>query len=319
LSAPCANSGVYGRNRRFRERLFIVALRAESAAASASSGASARFSFPALPFLGRTVGGILEPRDMGEYCLTQNQWQKVQEAEQRYAKCKRVASSRQRRGLSAEWRVVDPAWFAETLIGSYRRSYKVASQFVPHSASPCASQPPPPQQQLPADGDGGASREPPPRPRFFSPRECCRLMGFPEGFVVPGDADSRSGEVGRFYQQVGNAVPPPLVAAVGGAILGALRAQPSLVAAGVEAAVRLAWSASPAAGPVAEAEATNAAMIEELQRVVRDRSALRRVEYNRRDLGRRGDCASSATGDPEDAVDPGGRVTITDKAPAPAD
>ena len=199
---------------------------------------------------------------MGEYCLTQNQWQKVQEAERRYAKCKRVASSRQRRGLSADWRVVDPAWFAETLIGSYRRSYKVASQFVPHSASP----------------------------RFFSPRECCRLMGFPEGFVVPGDADSRSGEVGRFYQQIGNAVPPPLVAAVGGAILCALRAQPSLVAAGVEAAVRLAWSASPAASPAAEAEATNAAMIEELQRVVRDRSALRRVEYNRRDVGRPGDC-----------------------------
>ena len=40
----------------------------------------------------------------------------------------------------------------------------------------------------------------------------------------------------------------------------------------------------------AEAEATNAAMIEELQRVVRDRSALRRVEYNRRDVGRPGDC-----------------------------
>ena len=160
-------------------------MRAESAAASASSDASARFSFPALPFLGRTVGSILEPRDMGEYCLTQNQWQKVQEAEQRYAKCKRVASSRQRRGLSADWRVVDPAWFAETLIGSYRRSYKVASQFVPHSASP----------------------------RFFSPRECCRLMGFPEGFVVPGDADSRSGEVGRFYQQIGNAVPVNLAKA----------------------------------------------------------------------------------------------------------
>ena len=172
-------------------------------------------------------------------------------------------------------RAVDPAWFAETLIGSYRRSYKVASQFVPHSASP----------------------------RFFSPRECCRLMGFPEGFVVPGDADSRSGEVGRFYQQIGNAVPPPLVAAVGGAILCALRAQPSLVAAGVEAAVRLAWSASPAASPAAEAEATYAAMIEELQRVVRDRSALRRVEYNRRDLERPGDCISSpAADDPEDDV-----------------
>eukprot|EP00392_Amoebophrya_sp_AT5.2_P016855 g17162.t1 len=48
-------------------------------------------------------------------------------------------------------------------------------------------------------------------PRFFTPRECCRIMGFPEEFEYPQGSE---GEEGRFYHQIGNAVVPGMVAAV---------------------------------------------------------------------------------------------------------
>ena len=43
-------------------------------------------------------------------------------------------------------------------------------------------------------------------PRFFTPRECCRLMGFPETFNTRGCSNE-----GQFYRQIGNAVSPPVV------------------------------------------------------------------------------------------------------------
>ncbi|KAK1743789.1 cytosine-C5 specific DNA methylase [Skeletonema marinoi] len=58
-------------------------------------------------------------------------------------------------------------------------------------------------------------------PRFFSPRECCRLQGFPESFQIPCSDDNDSKvtkqlkqRVSQFYRQVCNAVSPPCVAAV---------------------------------------------------------------------------------------------------------
>ena len=47
-------------------------------------------------------------------------------------------------------------------------------------------------------------------PRFFTLRECCRLQGFPEDFVIPTDRQLTS----QFYRQVGNAVSVPCVVAV---------------------------------------------------------------------------------------------------------
>mmetsp|Transcript_12627 Transcript_12627/g.27245 ORF Transcript_12627/g.27245 Transcript_12627/m.27245 type:complete len:162 (+) Transcript_12627:180-665(+) len=52
-------------------------------------------------------------------------------------------------------------------------------------------------------------------PRFFTPRECCRLQGFPEDFVLPfnmGDGKQRH-LISQFYRQIGNAVSPPCAAA----------------------------------------------------------------------------------------------------------
>jgi len=48
-------------------------------------------------------------------------------------------------------------------------------------------------------------------PRFLSIRECCRLQGFPEKFVLPEGFGSRN----EFYSMIGNAVPVPMICAVG--------------------------------------------------------------------------------------------------------
>lgn len=53
------------------------------------------------------------------------------------------------------------------------------------------------------------------RPRFLTPRECCRIMGFPEDFAVPSVAADGDEMVGHFYAGIGNAVIPPVVSAVG--------------------------------------------------------------------------------------------------------
>jgi site-specific DNA-cytosine methylase len=71
---------------------------------------------------------------------------------------------------------------APTLISQYRRVGSVSSKFV-----------------ATADGGGG---------RFLTPRECCRIMGFPEDFPCESN-------VPQFYTGIGNAVTPPVIAAIG--------------------------------------------------------------------------------------------------------
>ena len=56
-------------------------------------------------------------------------------------------------------------------------------------------------------------------PRWLTPRECSRLMGFPETFVWPEPTGER-GHTGAAaeaapYRMLGNAVVPPLVRAIG--------------------------------------------------------------------------------------------------------
>jgi DNA (cytosine-5)-methyltransferase 1 len=52
------------------------------------------------------------------------------------------------------------------------------------------------------------------RPRFFTPHECCRLQGFPESFKVPSLERDGERQVAHFYRGIGNAVTPPVVAAI---------------------------------------------------------------------------------------------------------
>lgn len=55
------------------------------------------------------------------------------------------------------------------------------------------------------------------RPRFLTPRECARCMGFPDSFVIPDEHTERGR--GAFYHQIGNAVCPPVIQAIGQQLL----------------------------------------------------------------------------------------------------
>jgi DNA-cytosine methyltransferase len=59
-------------------------------------------------------------------------------------------------------------------------------------------------------------------PRRLSPRECARLMGFPNSYVLGQRRDDQQGDMAYIkerYRMFGNAVCPPLVAALAGAVL----------------------------------------------------------------------------------------------------
>ena len=130
---------------------------------------------------------------------------------------------------------------AQTLVSSYRQSYLMHSQFV----VPCNSVYLSKQkerlvagalekksfkvevkQRISKDCNDHIQMNParnatdPTIPRFFTPRECCRLQGFPEHFILPFNTIEHSNDkhqrhlVSHFYRQIGNAVSPPCVAAV---------------------------------------------------------------------------------------------------------
>ena len=84
---------------------------------------------------------------------------------------------------------------APTLISSYHSVSSVTTKFLLEEAD-------------------GSIRS---TPRFLTPRECTRLMGFPEDFVIPNSADELA--VSRYYEVIGNAVCPPVIAAIGKELL----------------------------------------------------------------------------------------------------
>ena len=174
-----------------RRRVYLVGFR--------STSARAAFVWPRLPALRRTADAILEAGplatdvDMAEgsakgvvgvtaiagLALSCDKWSKV-------------AGSAYYAKFPAS-RLLAPGALAQTLQATYKSGCLLYSQFVP-TASPA---------------------DVPSPPRFYSPRECARLMGFPEAFILPtGD--------GLAHRQLGNAVVPPLVAAIAVAIAGAL-------------------------------------------------------------------------------------------------
>ena len=54
-------------------------------------------------------------------------------------------------------------------------------------------------------------------PRKLTPRECARIQGFPEDYVVSQVSD------GQIYKQFGNSVAIPVIRALAKEIVGALR------------------------------------------------------------------------------------------------
>nr|AGT02541.1 DNA (cytosine-5-)-methyltransferase [Herpetomonas muscarum] len=183
----------------------------------------------------RCVRDVLDRPAPASLALTETQWEAV----------RRSRTFRQ----NPRWRLVDLDGNARTLMGSYRTSYQLYSEFVPYPDDrPCddpaimlsgcvgrgeeegdgASNAPPPQSAVPV---------PPPSPlRFFSIRECARLQGIPDTFYFPvkgstptaatnGDGDCEGGRPpllagceggglppGAVYKLIGNAVNPIVIA-----------------------------------------------------------------------------------------------------------
>ena len=92
---------------------------------------------------------------------------------------------------------------ARTLCSNYRKGYSHMSEFVPHIAK----------NGIEFDHQAAlnsADIVSPGNPRFYTPRECARLMGFPESFSVSDVTKSKH----RLYHQLGNAVVPPVIHAI---------------------------------------------------------------------------------------------------------
>ena len=131
------------------------------------------FVFPALPAAGPKLGSILEQSVDDKYTLSDKLWQYLQE----YAAKHRAAGNGFGYGLG------DPDGVSRTLSARY---HKDGSEIL-----------------IPQKGKN---------PRRLTPRECARLMGFPEDFrIVVSDTQA--------YRQFGNSVAVPVVVAIGDVML----------------------------------------------------------------------------------------------------
>ena len=172
-----------------RNRVYIVAVRSDVAAAPGFS-----FSWPSFPpGAGPSLASVLDPDVPERYRLSSKQWAEVTRSAF-YHK-------------HPELRVPPTSGAANTLRASYRSGYKLYSQFVAVGSTDHAGKG--------AAADGASSSSP---VRFFTPRECARLMGFPDTFRVEADGI----EEVSVYHALGNAVTPPMVRAIAEQILRAV-------------------------------------------------------------------------------------------------
>ncbi|KAL7542557.1 hypothetical protein ACHAXR_011886 [Thalassiosira sp. AJA248-18] len=133
--------------------------------------------------ISKVVRDIMEPPDslaVTENELTPDQWAKLQEIHTKWYG-----------GIDNAYINIDAK--APTLISSYRRSGSYSSRFIFNERD-------------------RTKRE---IPRYLTPRECCRLMGFPEDYNVPSIGRDGIVATAHFYSGIGNAVVPPVVASIG--------------------------------------------------------------------------------------------------------
>ncbi|MFQ3660737.1 MAG: DNA (cytosine-5-)-methyltransferase [Anaerolineae bacterium] len=140
------------------------------------------FAFPSLPEAEPRIGEILEPEVDAKYTLTDHLWSYLQQ----YAKKHKA------KGNGFGYGLVDLDGVARTLSARY---YKDGSEIL-----------------IPQAGQN---------PRRLTPRECARLMGFPETFkIVVSDT--------RAYKQFGNAVVVPVVEAIAREVIRSLETDEAL-------------------------------------------------------------------------------------------
>lgn len=168
-----------------RNRLYIVGRRMDAA------GADANFEFPYVPDLRLRAGDILESDVeieadglMDHYTLTNEQEERLRGSDQ----------WKLRGGMTGMLAWEDKT--CETVVSHYAGSVSSGtSQLVPRLA--------------------------PHNPRRFTARECARLLGFPNSFLLADRKPNQKPTMWFYslYKMTGNAVCPPIIAALGGAIL----------------------------------------------------------------------------------------------------
>lgn len=136
-----------------------------------------KFNWPELPANAPRLESILEPRVAPKYTLSDKLWDYLQA----------YAAKHKAAGNGFGFGLVGPESVTRTLSARY---YKDGSEIL--------------------------VRQKGKNPRRLTPRECARLMGFPDTFDIPV-SDTRA------YKQFGNSVVVPLVEAVACEILEALR------------------------------------------------------------------------------------------------
>jgi len=131
------------------------------------------FNFPEMPHLNPILKSILETRVKEKYTLSNNTWNWLQKHAKKHAK----------KGNGFGYRMADLKKTTCTLSARYGKD---GSEILI------------PQKQK--------------NPRKINPRECARLMGFPEDFIIPV-SDTQS------YKQFGNSVVIPVVYIIGNEIV----------------------------------------------------------------------------------------------------
>jgi DNA (cytosine-5)-methyltransferase 1 len=139
-------------------------------------GGNENFEFPSLPEPDKKIRDILEENVAEKYTLTDNLWRYLQD----------YAAKHKAQGNGFGFGMTDLNGISRTISARY---YKDGSEIlIPQAAR---------------------------NPRRLTPRECARLQGFPDDFVIPV-SDTQS------YKQFGNSVTVPLIQSVGKQILKAL-------------------------------------------------------------------------------------------------
>jgi len=136
------------------------------------------FEFPHPPKAGPTLASILDPHPPEKYTLSDKLWQYLQDYAAKHAAL----------GNGFGCSVFDGGGVARTLSARY---YKDGSEI------------------LISQGDGR-------NPRRLTPRECARLMGYPDTFKIEV-SDMQA------YRQFGNSVAVPVVSALAAQVMQALR------------------------------------------------------------------------------------------------
>eukprot|EP00039_Didymoeca_costata_P014273 m.228618 g.228618 ORF g.228618 m.228618 type:complete len:553 (-) comp15981_c0_seq14:878-2536(-) len=200
-----------------RERLYFVGFRCDK-------NAMAQFSWPKTVTdehanIKVRVRDILEPReavDLKEHQLSNRKWNKTLS----------TAKARKQQTI----RVADLDGCARTLCSRYLRGYTRYSEFVPYIEEDgsvvnhqelynnMVSQVDLENDESHADEEDEKeeftvddNRERGKNPRYFTPRECARLQGFPDTFALQDVSKSER----RIYHQLGNAVVPLVIEAIG--------------------------------------------------------------------------------------------------------